>query len=79
VGVKTTADPVEVAAAKADLAMADRLSRVVRSHQRPLDETARVGYSIHRLAVTPADSARMLASAGSEATYRAVGPSSRAS
>jgi len=65
------ADPVEVAAAKADLAMAERLSQAVRSHQRPLDEVAHVGYSIHRLALTPADTARLVTSAGAEPTYRA--------
>jgi hypothetical protein len=70
-GAEMVADPEEVAAAKADLAMAERLSHVVLSRQRPLDGVARVGYSIHRLAVTPADSARMVASAGSEPTYRA--------
>ncbi len=32
---------------------------------------ARVGYSIHRLSVTPADSARMVTLAGAEPTYRA--------
>ena len=34
------ADPAEVAAAKAGLAMAERLSEVVLSHQRPLDKVA---------------------------------------
>ena len=70
-GAALVADPVEVAAVKADLAMAARLAQVVRLHQRPLDEVAYVGYAIHRLAVTPADSARLVASAGTEATYRA--------
>ena len=70
-GAEMVADPAEVAAAKAGLAMAERLSEVVLSHQRPLDKVARVGYSIHRLAVTPGDSARMVASAASEPTYRA--------
>lgn len=70
-GAEMAADPVEVAAAKADLAMANNLLQVVRSHQRPLDQVAHVGYSIHRLAVTPADSARLVASAGAEPTYRA--------
>ena len=60
-----------MAADKADLAMAERLAHVVLAHQRPLDEVAHIGYSIHRLAVTPADSARLVASAGSEPTYRA--------
>ncbi len=69
-GAEIVADPVEVAAAKADPAMAERLLQVVRSHQRPLDHVAHVGYSIHRLAVTPADSARLVASAGAEPTYR---------
>ncbi len=70
-GAETVVDPPEVAAIKADLSMAERLSQVVLSHQRPLEEVARIGYSIHRLAVTPADSARMVASAGTEPTYRA--------
>ena len=70
-GAEMVADPVQVAAAKADLAMAELLSQVVRSHQRPLDEVTHVGYSIHRLAVTPADSARLVASAAAEPTYRA--------
>jgi hypothetical protein len=70
-GAEMVIDPVEVAAVKADLAMAERLSKVVLSHQRPLDEVARVGYSIHRLAVTPGDSARLVASAAAEPTYRA--------
>jgi hypothetical protein len=70
-GAEMVTDPPEVAAAKADLSMAQLLSQVVLSHQRPLDVAARVGYSIHRLAVTPADSARMVTSAGSEPTYRA--------
>ena len=69
-GAEMVADPVEVAAAKADPAMAERLLQVVRSHQRPLEHVAHVGYSIHRLAVTPADSARLVASAGAEPTYR---------
>jgi hypothetical protein len=64
-------DPPEVAAAKADLGMADRLAQTVRSHQRPLDEVAHVGYAIHRLSLPPADSARLVASAGAETTYRA--------
>ena len=70
-GAEMVADRAEVAAAKADLAMAERLSEVVLSHQRPLAKVARVGYSIHRLAVTPGDSARMVALAASEPTYRA--------
>ncbi len=64
-------DPPEVAAAKADPGLADRLLQVVRSHQQPLDEAAHVGYAIHRLALTPGDSARLVASARAEATYRA--------
>jgi hypothetical protein len=64
-------DPPEVAAAKADAGMADRLWQVVRSHQRPLEAVGHVGYDIHRLALTPADSARLVASAGAEPTYRA--------
>jgi hypothetical protein len=70
-GAETVYDSPEVAAAKADLEMADRLSQVVRSHQRPLDEVAHVGYAIHRLALTPGDSARLVASAAGEPTYRA--------
>ena len=70
-GAEMVTDTLEVAAAKADVAMAERLAQVVRSHQRPLDEVAHVGYSIHRLAVTPADSARLVASASAEPTYRA--------
>ena len=70
VGAETVSDPPEVAAVKADLGMANRLLQVVRSHQRPLEEVAHVGYAIHRLALTPADSARLVASAGAEPTYR---------
>jgi hypothetical protein len=70
-GAAIAADSAEVAAAKADLAMAERLAHVVRSFQRPLEEVTHVGYSIHRLAVTPADSARLVALAGAEPTYRA--------
>ena len=70
-GAEMVSDPPEVAAVKADLGMADRLLQVVRSHQRPLEEVAHVGYAIHRLAVTPGDSARLVASAGAEPTYRA--------
>ena len=70
-GAEMVSDPPEVAAAKADLDMADRLLQVVRSHQRPLEEVAHVGYAIHRLALTPADSARLVASAAAEPTYRA--------
>jgi hypothetical protein len=65
------ADRAEVAAAKAAPSMAERISQVVLSHHRPLDMVARVGYSIHRLSVTPADSARMVTLATSEPTYRA--------
>jgi hypothetical protein len=64
-------DPAEVAAVKADLGMADRLLQVVRSHQCPLEEAAHVGYAIHRLALTPADSARLVSAAAAEPTYRA--------
>ena len=70
-GAEMVYDPAEVASVKADLGMADRLGQVVRSHQRPLDEVAHVGYAIHRLALTPGDSARLVTSAGAEPTYRA--------
>ena len=77
-GAEMVADPAEVAAAKAELAMAERLSEVVLSHRRPLDKVARVGYPIHRLAVTPGDSARMVASAAPNRHTGPVGPSSKA-
>ncbi|MBO0713280.1 MAG: AAA family ATPase [Acidimicrobiales bacterium] len=70
-GARLAADPLDVSAVKADLAMAKHVWQAVRSHQRPLEEVAHVPYSIHRLAVTPADSARLVASAGEEPTHRA--------
>ena len=69
-GAEVVTDAAAVAAVKADRTMADRMSQIVRSHPRPLEEVAYVGYAIHRLALTPADSARLLASARAEPTYR---------
>jgi hypothetical protein len=67
----TVADRPEVAAVKADLAMAERLAQVLRSRRQPLDEVAHVPYAIHLLPITPRDSARLIAAAGSEPTHRA--------
>ncbi|HET6795151.1 MAG TPA: UvrD-helicase domain-containing protein [Acidimicrobiales bacterium] len=66
-----SSDRPEEAAVKADIAMVDRLAAVVAGHRRPLESVARVGLAIHRLPVTPGDSARMVARAASEPTYRA--------
>ena len=56
-------DPPDVAAIKASLDMADCLAETVRSYQRPLTATVHVGAGIHRLAVTPSDSEKMIETA----------------
>ncbi len=53
-------DQPDVAAIKASNDMADRLAQTMRSHQRPLEATAHIGAGIHRLAVTPSDSNKMI-------------------
>lgn len=53
-------DATDVAAIKASIDMSTRLAETMRSHQRPLEETVRIGIGTHRLAVTAADSAKMI-------------------
>lgn len=65
------ADPPEIAAVKADASMAEHLARVLLAHRQPLEEVAHIAYAVHRLGVTPADSARLIASAASAPTHRA--------
>ena len=65
----TVADAPEVAALKASEDMAERLASVIASQQRPLDQTVYIGAGMHRLAVTPPTSARLIDTARRADTY----------
>lgn len=67
----TVIDPPGVAAIKASNEMAARLVEVMRNHQRPLEDTARVGLGTHFLAVTTGDSQRMIDAARKARTHNA--------
>jgi len=62
------------AALKADLGMVDALSAAIASHQRVLDSDAHVGFGIHRLAVTVADSRAMVDAARQAGSHNAGRP-----
>lgn len=68
-------DPPEIASVKASKDMAAHLAGTLRSYQRPLETTAYIGFGVHRLALTPADSVKMVErarQAGSHNRGRAV-------
>ncbi len=62
-------DKPDSAAIKASADMAHRLAGTLRSNQRPLEETVHVGVGIHRLAVTPSDSRKMIEAGRRAGTY----------
>lgn len=62
-------DRPDVAAVKASGDMVDRLAETLRAHQRALEETAYVGLGIHRLPLTPSDSAKIVEAARRAGTH----------